>query len=156
MKPVFLICTVLFAPKKWMCHQRCAARQVSGEKAKYMLKMEATKYKMRDNKKISDNKHWLWIVTYNPFWEIQNKKVFDKWVKSCYYINCVLEITYAEVLELADRHDSGSCSGNRVRVQVPSSALSWMIRFYGNFPRTLLFSSVRGILYHITTFIRFK
>ena len=29
----------------------------------------------------------------------------------------------AEVLELADRHDSGSCVGNDVWVQVPSSAL---------------------------------
>ena len=28
----------------------------------------------------------------------------------------------AEVLELADRHDSGSCVGNDVWVQVPSSA----------------------------------
>ena len=30
---------------------------------------------------------------------------------------------YAEVLELADRHDSGSCVGNDVWVQVPFSAL---------------------------------
>ena len=30
---------------------------------------------------------------------------------------------YAELLELADRHDSDSCVGNDVRVQVPYSAL---------------------------------
>ena len=34
---------------------------------------------------------------------------------------------YAEVLELADRHDSGSCVGNDVWVQVPFSAF---ITFY--------------------------
>lgn len=35
----------------------------------------------------------------------------------------VRRTTYAEVLELADRHDSGSCVGNDVWVQVPFSAL---------------------------------
>ena len=35
----------------------------------------------------------------------------------------VRRTTYAEVLELADRLDSGSSVGNDVRVQVPSSAL---------------------------------
>ncbi len=42
------------------------------------------------------------------------------------YFGCekvAIKVQYAELLELADRHDSGSCVGNDVRVQVPYSAL---------------------------------
>ena len=50
----------------------------------------------------------------------------------------------AEVLELADRHDSGSCVGNDVWVQVPSSALkinldlSGFLLRYEEIPRDLI------------------
>ena len=37
-------------------------------------------------------------------------------------IRALEKAQYAEVLELADRLDSGSSVGNDVRVQVPSSA----------------------------------
>ena len=51
----------------------------------------------------------------------------------------MLASRYAEVLELADRLDSGSSSDFRVRVQVPSSALYILSHYLRNLIRFLFF-----------------